>query len=75
MFEFKVHYPYENNRDVEVWRDRIEGRLWLSSGNIKGATMRKWFQENIEDWKWDSRLEIIYFKNQDDKVKFILRWL
>lgn len=58
------------------------GRAWPSSWRAATSeydSVSKWMNIEVgfedEDWIYHWGLGCMYFKNEEDRVKFILRWL
>ena len=70
MSSYEVHdgvYLMKYTVDTPAFSDKIL------------TTMYKWCNEEFgrKNWEWDlfDTYHSIYFVNEEDKVKFILRWL
>lgn len=73
-YSLKVYGKALEHLTAEAWggasRNFVQGSVidWLcwEIGSSMGDTSK---------WEYESMSELLYFKHEEDKVKFILRWL
>ena len=68
----------DDHMDDNVWKDFTEATLYEDDDQF-GSAIYDWLTSNIGEqevtWYFEYYNNTLYFKLEEDKVRFILRWL